>query len=164
MGANRALIAGILGARIVFILQDLGYYASHLDEVFSVQFSGLTSFGGLIFAVIALGIWARKQGVPMQRIFDICAPAFAVGHIVGRMGCFLNGCCFGVPGHAPWCMRFPPGSPPDAVFPGQLLHPSQLYNAAGMTRPPLTERERDVDTLSPRGVTACGHATFPGSP
>src|SRR5687768_2295597 len=85
-----ALVAGVLGARIVFILQDLDHFSKNLDEVFSLQFSGLTSFGGLIFAVAAIAFWGRRNGVPTQRLFDIFAPAFALGHIIGRVGCFLN--------------------------------------------------------------------------
>jgi phosphatidylglycerol:prolipoprotein diacylglycerol transferase len=90
-----ALVSGVLGARIAFILQDLPYFLSHTEDLFTLQFQGLTSFGGLIFAVIALAIWSKREGIPIQRMFDIAAPAYAVGHIIGRIGCLMNGCCYG---------------------------------------------------------------------
>lgn len=89
------LVAGVLGARIVFILQELPYYLKHLNELFSLQFEGLTSFGGLIFGFGALVIWARREKLPFGTVLDIVAPAFLVGHIFGRFGCLLNGCCYG---------------------------------------------------------------------
>jgi phosphatidylglycerol:prolipoprotein diacylglycerol transferase len=118
-----ALVAGVLGARIVFILQDLPHYAKHLDEVFTLQFQGLTSFGGLIFAVAALGIWARREGIPVQRMFDLCAPAYGVGYILGRVGCLLNGCCYGgvCPSDFLLATQFN-GRP-------EFHHPAQMYDA-----------------------------------
>ncbi|CAN5414280.1 prolipoprotein diacylglyceryl transferase [soil metagenome] len=90
-----ALIAGVLGARVVFIGQEWGYYSKHLDEVFSLKFSGLTSFGGLIFAVIALLFWAKRNKIAPARLFDSMAPAFLLGSAIGRVACFMNGCCYG---------------------------------------------------------------------
>ena len=54
----------------------------------------------------------------------------ALGIGLGRIGCFLNGCCFGLPSHAPWAVKFPPGSYSNFVFPSEPLHPAQLYLAA----------------------------------
>jgi phosphatidylglycerol:prolipoprotein diacylglycerol transferase len=54
----------------------------------------------------------------------------ALGIGIGRIGCFLNGCCFGLPATLPWAIKFPPGSYSNFVFPGEPLHPSQLYLAA----------------------------------
>src|SRR5262249_21325337 len=58
------------------------------------------------------------------------APSMALGIGIGRIGCFLNGCCFGLPAKVPWAIKFPPGSYSNFVFPSQPLHPSQLYLAA----------------------------------
>lgn len=118
-----ALVAGVLGARVVFILQDLPYYLAHKDELFSIQFQGLTSFGGLIFAVIALAVWARKAGVPMARLFDVCAPAYGVGYILGRVGCLLNGCCYGTVCSPDFFLATHFGRMSDPH------HPAQLYDA-----------------------------------
>jgi phosphatidylglycerol---prolipoprotein diacylglyceryl transferase len=117
------LVFGVLGARVVFILQDLPYYSKHLNEVFTLQFQGLTSFGGLIFAVVALGVWARREGIPVQRMFDICAPAYSIGYILGRVGCLLNGCCYGGICPPDFILATTFGRP-------EPHHPAQIYDAA----------------------------------
>jgi phosphatidylglycerol:prolipoprotein diacylglycerol transferase len=89
------LVFGVLGARVAFIAQEWPYYSKHTDELFSLQFAGLTSFGGLIFGALALIYWARKHGMPVLRMLDLLAPSFLIGHIIGRFGCLMNGCCYG---------------------------------------------------------------------
>jgi phosphatidylglycerol:prolipoprotein diacylglycerol transferase len=117
------LVAGVFGARIVFILQELPYYLKHTDELFSFRFEGLTSFGGLIFGLLALILWAKKEKLPLQTTFDIVAPAFLVGHIFGRIGCLLNGCCYGgvCPESFPFATKF-------VGVPG-FHQPAQIYDA-----------------------------------
>jgi phosphatidylglycerol:prolipoprotein diacylglycerol transferase len=90
-----ALIAGVLGARIVFILQELPEYLKHPNELLTLQFQGLTSFGGLFFGMAVLIVWAVRKKKSIMRLLDLCAPAFVLGHAIGRIGCLLNGCCYG---------------------------------------------------------------------
>ncbi len=118
-----ALIGGVLGARIGFILQELPYFLSHPKELFSPQFSGLTSFGGEILAVIAIIYWARRNKYSIVKILDLAAPGYLLGYAIGRVGCFLNGCCYGgvCSPTLPWATKFQ-----DAVG---LHHPAQLYDA-----------------------------------
>ncbi len=117
-----ALIAGVLGARIAFILQELPYFLKHKDELYSLQFSGLTSFGGEILAVIAIVIWAKRTKYKIVSILDLAAPGYVLGYSIGRIGCFLNGCCYGgvCSTTLPWGVHFT-----DAVG---LHHPAQLYD------------------------------------
>lgn len=119
------LIAGVLGARIVFILQDLPFYLDpkNRGELLSLQFQGLTSFGGLIFGIGALIVWAKKEKIPLLRAFDAVGPIFLVGHAIGRIGCLLNGCCYGTvcPDTFPLATKF-------ADVPG-LHQPAQIYDA-----------------------------------
>lgn len=89
------VIAGVLGARILFIAQEWGYYSAHTKELFSLQFQGLTSFGGLIAGGIAAVALGRKHGIPTPRLLDLVAPSFILGHAIGRIGCLFNGCCAG---------------------------------------------------------------------
>ena len=91
-----ALFAGVIGARIVFILQELPYYLKHKDQLFSLQFQGLTSFGGLLFGFAAYAIFAWRQKRALREVLDVVAPSALVGHAIGRIGCLLNGCCYGV--------------------------------------------------------------------
>jgi phosphatidylglycerol:prolipoprotein diacylglycerol transferase len=89
------LIFGILGARVVFLLQDIGYYSKHLNEVFTLEFAGLTSFGGLLGGAAYVIFWGVRHKVRLASLLDLLAPAFMLGHVFGRVGCFLNGCCYG---------------------------------------------------------------------
>src|SRR5579862_1948137 len=90
------ILAGVLGARVVFIAQEWGsYYSHHLNEVWSLKFEGLTSFGGLLFGMAAAILWALKHKISFWAMLDLIAPAFVIGHAIGRIGCLLNGCCFG---------------------------------------------------------------------
>ncbi len=118
-----ALIAGVLGARIAFILQELPYYLKHQNELFSLQFSGLTSFGGELLGIAAIIWWARKSRLNIVSILDLVAPGYILGYAIGRVGCFLNGCCFGgvCSPTLPWATKFV-----DAVG---YHHPAQIYDS-----------------------------------
>ena len=78
-----ALIAGVLGARLGFIVQELPYYLKHQNELFSLQFSGLTSFGGEIAGVVAILIWARRNKFGVVKILDLVGPGYVLGYAVG---------------------------------------------------------------------------------
>jgi phosphatidylglycerol:prolipoprotein diacylglycerol transferase len=91
-----ALFAGVIGARVLFILQELPYYIQHKDELFSVQFQGLTSFGGLLFGLGAYWWFAWRQKRSLKDVLDVVAPSALIGQGIGRIGCLLNGCCYGV--------------------------------------------------------------------
>lgn len=118
------LLAGVLGARIVFILQELPSYLANPKELFSLQFQGLTSFGGLIFGAVVLIGWAIKKKLSVLSLLDLVAPAFVLGHAIGRIGCLLNGCCYG----GVCDPTFPLGVHVDG---SPLLHyPAQVYDSA----------------------------------
>jgi phosphatidylglycerol:prolipoprotein diacylglycerol transferase len=118
------LVFGILGARVAFIAQDWGFYSHNPNELFSLQFAGLTSFGGLIFGGVTLAIWARRHRLPVLRMLDLLAPSFLIGHIIGRFGCLMNGCCYGglCDVHAFLATKF-------VDVPG-FHQPAQIYDAA----------------------------------
>lgn len=116
-----ALVPGILGARIVFIIQDWDFYSKNTDKLFSWQFEGITSFGGVIFGALGLYIWARMRKVPFMHILDAMGAAFLIAHAIGRIGCLLNGCCFGTQCEQPWGIHV-------ANHTG-LFHPAQVYDS-----------------------------------
>ncbi len=118
-----ALIAGVLGARIVFIAQEWSYYSAHPKELYTLQFAGLTSFGGLIFGFLAVLIWAWRKKANLIRLMDLLAPGFLIGHVIGRVGCLLNGCCFGdaCPPNLPWGIHVEGST--------VLHHPAQIYDS-----------------------------------
>jgi phosphatidylglycerol---prolipoprotein diacylglyceryl transferase len=105
--------------------------------IFEVWRGGLAFYGGFLFAT-AFGLYfARKHRMGMWKVADLCAPWIAFGLALSRMGCFLNGCCFGKVSHVPWAVTFPVGSPSwEAQRDAHLLaghasalpvHPTQIY-------------------------------------
>lgn len=118
-----AIIAGILGARAFFIIQDLPYYLKNLNELFSIQFKGLTSFGGFIVGGVAAAIYCKKKKLSAVGFLDLAAPAFLIGHAIGRIACLLNGCCHGHPTASAFPFRaFSPEN-------NQYNVPAQLYDS-----------------------------------
>jgi phosphatidylglycerol:prolipoprotein diacylglycerol transferase len=97
-----AILGGVLGARAFYIVQEWDVYSKDLSQVLTFRFQGLTSFGGLVGGF--LGAWVAcklarpKEGQNNIRFIDFldCAgPAFVLGSAIGRIGCLLNGCCYG---------------------------------------------------------------------
>jgi len=123
------LVASIAGARGMYVLTHLAEFRGRPLNAIALWEGGLTLYGGFALGTIAGFAYMKKAGLPLGTTADVVTPAVALGVGIARIGCFLNGCCFGLPGHAPWCVRFPANSPPSAVFPGQALEPSQLFNA-----------------------------------
>jgi phosphatidylglycerol:prolipoprotein diacylglycerol transferase len=124
-------LAGILGAKLLMIALDPSLRA-HPLEIFS--FSTLQSagifYGGLIAALLTAYLYMKRRGLPVWKTADLFAPGLALGHGIGRLGCFAAGCCWGRSTHLPWAVVF---TNPDAravgVPMGVPLHPTQLYES-----------------------------------
>ncbi|TLD41162.1 MAG: Prolipoprotein diacylglyceryl transferase [Candidatus Jettenia ecosi] len=100
--------AGIFGARLFFVIQFFDNYKNDLLSIFKIYEGGLVYYGGLFAGIIAACIFIRKSQLPFLKILDIIAPSVALGLGIGRIGCFLNGCCFGkLASHIPWAIEFP---------------------------------------------------------
>jgi phosphatidylglycerol:prolipoprotein diacylglycerol transferase len=121
------LVLAILGGRILFVLTHWDEYKGDPVGVFRLWEGGLTLYGGYILAILGGILYVRHARLPAWRVGDAAAPAMALGIGIGRLGCFLNGCCYGLPTKLPWGIQFPPESYSSGVFPGERLHPSQLY-------------------------------------
>jgi phosphatidylglycerol:prolipoprotein diacylglycerol transferase len=90
---------------------------------------GLTFYGGLA-AGVGFGIgYLRAKGLRVLEVTDIIAPQIALGIGLARIGCFLNGCCFGTESDLPWACTFPADSQAGWVMGGRSLHPAQIYSA-----------------------------------
>lgn len=127
------LIAAIIGSRIFHIaISQRGEFLENPLIVLKVWRGGLMFYGGLICSV-AVSVWfIRRHRMPFLLTFDIFAPAIALGHAIGRIGCFLAGCCYGSVCHDhPWyAIVFPPN--PNSFAPGGVpLYPTQLMESAG---------------------------------
>ena len=123
------IVGTIVGARVLHVVTYWQEeFAGHpFWEVFAVWQGGLVFYGGLIGATLAGYIYARKNHIPIWKLADVLAPSIALGYVFGRIGCFLNGCCYGSACHLPWAVTYPPGNPNGApTFP---VHPTQIYDA-----------------------------------
>ena len=128
------VLCGILGAKILYIINDWSTYAAHPGEIFSLstlQAGGVFS-GGLIAALLAAAWYIRKHHMPALGTCDAFAPGLALGHAIGRIGCFSAGCCYGKPTTHWWGVTFT--SPLAAELVGtplnQKLQPTQLFESA----------------------------------
>lgn len=123
------LVSSVVGARILYILPYREEFAAHPLRIFEIWRGGLTMYGGLLGAILASVLFMRAKKMPFWEVSDVVAPSVALGLAFTRVGCFLNGCCFGLPTHAPWGVRFPPHSAAGAEFYGVAIHPAQLYDS-----------------------------------
>jgi phosphatidylglycerol:prolipoprotein diacylglycerol transferase len=171
-------LAGIVGARLFYVAQYHDAFfppgrslVESLAAVVNVPAGGLVVFGSLPTAALAAWWFARRRGLPLLRLADCIAPGLLVGLAIGRLGCFLNGCCYGGTCDLPWAVRFPPHSPPwlDQLRRGLLpaataggpepwslpVHPAQLYAAIdaallawlAVAFTPLARRDGEVFAL-----------------
>jgi phosphatidylglycerol---prolipoprotein diacylglyceryl transferase len=124
------LIASICGARALYVVEHLGEFRREWGDVFALWQGGLTLYGGIAAGAFAGIAMARRMGMPRWVVADALTPSLAIGTMFGRVGCFLNGCCYGHPTTVPWGVKFPPGSFASLEFGDTPVHPSQLYNAA----------------------------------
>ena len=125
------VLAGILGAKVMLIVNDWSYYSSHPHEIFSLNVlqSGGVFSGGLVAAVLVAFWYVRKNHLPFLRTCDTFAPGVAIGHAFGRTGCFAAGCCYGKPTSEPWGVVFtnPLAHQWVGTPLGVRLHPTELY-------------------------------------
>ncbi len=115
------LVAGILAARALYVLVNFHYFLSHPIEIFMLHHGGLIFFGGLAGGLIGGALFIRKKGLSFANISDLVAPYIALGQAIGRIGCLLNGCCYGRPTNLPFGILFSGEKIP--------LHPTQIYES-----------------------------------
>src|SRR5262245_53907284 len=89
------ILCGLLGARLLYILLNLGYFRQHPLETIKVWEGGLVFYGGFMLAALAGMIFTRYRGYPIDDVADCLAPSLALGQGIGRWGCFFAGCCYG---------------------------------------------------------------------
>lgn len=109
--AMYALISGVLGARVFYIAHYLEQFKDRPMDVFAVWNGGLELLGGVITAIAFLVLYLWKQKLPKRLYMDVLAVGLMVGLGFGRVGCLLNGCCYGQCTDVPWAVQFPYGSP-----------------------------------------------------
>jgi len=115
------VLGGIIGARIFYVFLNLALFSASPIEIIMIHKGGLAWQGSFIVGLAVAVVYLRKKKIPVLRFFDIAAPYLALGHAIGRIGCFLNGCCYGKA--AAWGIYFP-------VWEERLI-PTQLFMSAG---------------------------------
>jgi phosphatidylglycerol:prolipoprotein diacylglycerol transferase len=118
------LFSGLIGARLLYVTLNIRDYMQDPLEILMLPHGGLSIYGGIFFAAVTGIIYARKKGYPVYKIGDLLIPYVALGQAIGRIGCFLNGCCFGRPADSVFGVIFPGH--------GQPLHPTQIYSSLAM--------------------------------
>lgn len=122
------LIGGaIVGARMLYVISYWreDFAAKPIWEIFMVRHGGLVFYGGLIGAALVVIAYARAKQLPLWKLADVLAPSIVLGHAFGRIGCLMNGCCYGRPTGLPWAIRFPL----DHATAGVPVHPTEIYEA-----------------------------------
>lgn len=124
------LLTAIIGSRLGFILINASYYIKNPLDIFKIWEGGLVFYGGVLLAVPTAIWYVKKNGLGIWRMADVFAPSIAIGHAIGRLGCFFAGCCYGKTAESlPWAVTFT--DPECLARIGIPLHPTQLYESAG---------------------------------
>jgi phosphatidylglycerol:prolipoprotein diacylglycerol transferase len=120
------LLSGVLGGRILYIALNLKYYLTNPYEMIDLSKGGLVWYGAFGLGLLTALLYMRKQRMHALSVLDLAAPFIALAQSFGRIGCFLNGCCFGIPARS--------GGWPAVIFPGSDIprHPVQLYSSAAL--------------------------------
>lgn len=120
------LLVSVLMCRLVYVFQNLNQYTS-IIQVLRIWDGGLSFFGAFFGALFVLGYFSWKRKIPFTVLCDLIAPSIFLGYFFGRIGCLLNGCCYGYACSLPWAMRFPDEHNRGILTPPS--HPAQLYSA-----------------------------------
>lgn len=120
--ALAAVVGGIFGARLFYVIGHWSEFSGHLNKVFSVNMSGLVFYGGLVVGLglaLLVGRWKKVKFWTTMDLAGLCVP---LALAFGRIGCLLNGCCYGKPTGLPWGITYPVAS---GIVGAR--HPTQIY-------------------------------------
>ena len=125
------IISALVGAKLLLLVVDYRPFLANPRTIVDLLRSGGVFYGGLIAAVTVALVYIWRHRMPMWTTTDVFAPGIALGHVVGRLGCLLAGCCFGRPTSVPWAISFhdPNAFATSGTPLGVSLHPTQLYEA-----------------------------------
>ncbi len=142
VGGVWVYFGALIGARLYYIIQYEGWREAYRAVLFWE--GGLVFYGGLFGGFLAAVLYLRVKRVPILPMADIVMPYVPLSHAIARIGCFLNGCCWGLPTTLPWGVRFPKslwGAYGQQMEQGLIdagaayslpVHPTQLYCSLGL--------------------------------
>ena len=120
-----ALLGGVIGARIAYVLITPNEFRSPLSALY-IWKGGMTFYGGLIGGILAGALVCRLRRINVLDVADLAALSLPIGYALGRIGCFFNGCCYGGACDLPWATQFHDADTGALTAPS---HPAQLYSA-----------------------------------
>jgi phosphatidylglycerol:prolipoprotein diacylglycerol transferase len=125
------IVSALVGAKLLLLLVDFRHFTQTPRDLLDLARSAGVFYGGLIAAVAVALLYLRRHHLPLWTTTDVFAPGIALGHIIGRLGCLMAGCCFGRPTSVPWAITFhDPIAAANVGTPlGEPLHPTQVYEA-----------------------------------
>lgn len=131
------MISAIVGSRLFYVLFHLNEFKGRWIYTFlpvqpdgTIGLGGLIFLGGFVLALLSGAIYVHMKKLSFWKMADSVAPSLALGLFFGRIGCFLNGCCYGKACDLPWGVTFPPQSPAGFQMGNVAIHPTQLYSSA----------------------------------
>ncbi len=121
------IVGALIGARLLYVISYWReqFASKPIWEILAVRHGGLVFYGGLIGASIAVLFFARVRNLPLWRLADLLAPSISLGQAFGRLGCLMNGCCYGRATNLPWAIHYPATH---ETF-GSGVHPTQVYES-----------------------------------
>ncbi|MCP4545900.1 MAG: prolipoprotein diacylglyceryl transferase [bacterium] len=139
------IISAIVGSRILFVVFHLDAYEGRWLHMFSLWEGGLTLYGGILLCFLTSWLFMSKRKISFLGMADVMTPSIGLGIMITRIGCFLNGCCYGLPTHSHLGVCFPPHSEANRTALSLLarnnefleagacatIHPAQLYSSLG---------------------------------
>lgn len=162
------LIAGVVGARLFYVVHYFGKFKGDFLSVFAIWHGGLELLGGVVLAILVVFFYLQRHKLPIRRYLDVLAIGLMLALAFGRVGCFLNGCCFGKPTDKLWGVRFPYGSfayssqvkadpkrnrpEPHLELPDEFFHYSYDSTAPAKFLKPyeqLTQQQKDMVDYGP---------------
>jgi phosphatidylglycerol:prolipoprotein diacylglycerol transferase len=126
-----AVLGGIIMSRLLHVIDEWQYYVAHPQQL--ISFAGLTIYGAVLGALIALAVYAWVKKLSIWQLADTVAPGAILGQAVGRIGCTINGCCYGLENPPWWAGAIVYTNPQHALLGtpvGVPLYPTQLYHLA----------------------------------
>ncbi len=121
------ILAALVGSRLLYVILEYRYFLDHPLQVFVLWKGGLVFHGGLIASLAVAFYYLHRYQMPWRAAFDSLAVGMPLGQVLGRVGCFMAGCCYGSPSDLPWAVTF---THPETLCPlREPLHPAQLYEA-----------------------------------
>lgn len=123
------MIAGLIGARLYYVLFNWGYYSSWPLKILAVWEGGLAIHGGLLAGGLTAVIYSIRKKLPVLTYLDIMAPSAPLGQAIGRWGNFFNQEAFGTPTDLPWKLYIEPYHRPPDLATFEYFHPTFLYES-----------------------------------